>query len=420
MVIQKMIRIAPAFYRAVEFILREKRLPGRLTENPIVQSLGYLKAWLKNQLKSVDLEDAIFVCLPNIGHRYIYQTLHLLSLAYPNVIFILNFSLENYIKLGYEGRRLFSIQNLKILSQPPLKISESTTILNSAQNYNSASQWSQAKLRIFMESDVSKSPDESSFLIPYGVHPSLLQNYDQVNHEIVNLQTKTRSISIFFSGIVGYVTDPHLVERYYNIPSRLRCVEFLVEHSEQLNIHIIRNAQERRKFTNCPEDYKKFALVLGLCKGSPKKWLIELSNADFFLALPGGYMPMCHNVIEAMAVGTIPILSYENYFFPALTHGKNCLAYRHLEDLPGLIKSASQMDHKTIEAMRNSAIEYYSLYLNPSKVANFIRHYQGSTMRLYINHEDAETLRQVTDASILRQGGSLQCFMEEQEPSNLS
>lgn len=120
---------------------------------------------------------------------------------------------------------------------------------------------------------------------------------------------------------------------------------------------------------------------------------------------------MCHNVIEAMAVGTIPILCYEDWFSPNLVHGENCLTYKTLDEIPNLIKLANSMNPNEIERMRRAVINYYEHYLNPSKIADFIKSYKGSKLNLYINHEDADTLREVTDDSILRTGGTLQSLL---------
>ena len=66
---------------------------------------------------------------------------------------------------------------------------------------------------------------------------------------------------------------------------------------------------------------KRFMLQL-------KRWLEALAKADFFLACPGVLMPLCHNVIESLVAGAIPILQYGSYLSPRLEDGINCLAFR--------------------------------------------------------------------------------------------
>ena len=44
-----------------------------------------------------------------------------------------------------------------------------------------------------------------------------------------------------------------------------------------------------------------------------------ISESEFFLCMPGSSMPLCYHLIEACLVGTIPILSYNDFLFPKLT-----------------------------------------------------------------------------------------------------
>lgn len=404
---QKIKRLIHLSSTLIELIIREKRLPQRLTENYFFHFPGYILRRFQQQLKSVKSENTPVVYLPHIGQRYVFQILHLLSLAYPEVILVWDFNINNYIKLGYEGRRLFSLKNLKIVSQASHNL-PTEVVVSPDNNQSNLLKITAAKKQIIIENDVSPEPKPDSFMLPYGVHPYFLQNYEKFNSSIKELRSQDRAISVFFSGATAFVVDKYLVERYYHVPSRDRCVEFLTENSPRLNIAIIQEFKERKKFNDNPSRYKDYSLVLCKCKGLPEKWLAELSTANFFLALPGSHMLMCHNAIEAMAVGTIPIISYENWFFPNLINGKNCLTYKSLEELPQVIAYANQLDKSVIETMRKAVIDYYDRYLNLVEVVNFIKNYQGSQLHLYINHEDAETLRNVTDKSILTRGGSLQ------------
>ncbi|MBD2493039.1 hypothetical protein [Nostoc sp. FACHB-280] len=406
---QKIQRLINLFSALIELIIREKRLPQRLTENYFFHAPGYIVRRFQHQLKSIK-SDTPVVYLPHVGQRYVFQILHLLSLAYPEVIFLWDFNINNYIKLGYEGRRLFSLKNVKIV--PPASYKLPTEVVVSPDNNQSEFlKITAAKKQIIIENDVSQEPKQDSFMLPYGVHPYFLQNYAEFNSSIKKLRSQDRAISVLFSGATAFVIDKYLVERYYHVPSRDRCVEFLTENSTRLNIAIIQEFPERKKFNDNPGRYKDYSLVLCKCKGLPEKWLDELSTANFFLALPGSHMLMCHNAIEAMAVGTIPIISYENWFFPNLINGENCLTYKSLEELPLVIAYANQLEKTVIEKMRKAVMDYYDNYLNLVEVVNFIKNYQGCQLHLYINHEDAETLRNLTDKSIITRGGSLQTFL---------
>ncbi|WYL93968.1 MAG: hypothetical protein HEQ35_08865 [Gloeotrichia echinulata IR180] len=410
---KKLIDLGNLLSYFIEFIIREKRLPQKLTENYFFHFPGYARRRFEQELKHVKSEGTTLVYLPNLQQRYVYQLLHIFSLSFPQLIFLCKENnIKEYINLGYEGRRIFSIKNLKVVSTIPDIFQADVVVIcdNNENNENDVSKFTAKKTQIIIETDVSQKPKTESFMLPYGIHPYFLQNHEKFNTDISQLRLKNRSISIFFSGNTRFLGDKHLVERYYSVPSRERCVQFLTENSTILNICVIQKFKERKNFNDNPNKYKDYSLVFCTCKGLPEKWLNELSNANFFLALPGGYMLMCHNAIEAMAVGTIPILSYEHWFFPPLINGETCLTYKCLEEIPQVIAYANKLKKNVIEKMREAVINYYDRYLSVLRVVDFLQKYEGSKLHLYINHEEAETLRKVTDKSILSCGGSLQAL----------
>jgi hypothetical protein len=94
-------------------------------------------------------------------------------------------------------------------------------------------------------------------------------------------------------------------------------------------------------------------------------WLGTLAQADFFLSPPGIVMPMCHNIVEAMAVGTIPITNYPEWMDPHLEPMKNCLAFDDGDDLIATLRRALAMSPEEIARMKANVIEYYERYLRP-------------------------------------------------------
>jgi hypothetical protein len=41
-----------------------------------------------------------------------------------------------------------------------------------------------------------------------------------------------------------------------------------------------------------------------------------ISESNFFLCMPGTSMPLCYHLIESCLVGTVPILSYNDFINP--------------------------------------------------------------------------------------------------------
>lgn len=112
------------------------------------------------------------------------------------------------------------------------------------------------------------------------------------------------------------------------------------------------------------------------CKVEPVNWLRTLANSDFFLACPGVRYPMSHNLIEAMAVGSIPITQYPEMFFPALEHGKNCLVFNNETELLAVIQQAVTMPDTQRRQLRLAVQQYYDDYLTPTACINgLLRHH---------------------------------------------
>lgn len=102
------------------------------------------------------------------------------------------------------------------------------------------------------------------------------------------------------------------------------------------------------------------------CKVIAEEWLGTIARASFFLACPGVRYPMSHNLIEAMAVGTVPITQYPEMFFPPLEDGKNCLTFNNETELQTAITKAMTMSEHTLSIMAQAATDYYDTYLAPT------------------------------------------------------
>jgi glycosyltransferase involved in cell wall biosynthesis len=103
------------------------------------------------------------------------------------------------------------------------------------------------------------------------------------------------------------------------------------------------------------------------CNIPRERWLEALSKADFFLACPGVGMPLCHNVIEALATGCIPILQYADYLPPPLQDGVNCLAFKTSAELQEIAARALTMSPGQIHTLRGNVRAYYDGFLAPKR-----------------------------------------------------
>ncbi|MDW8322984.1 MAG: hypothetical protein RMK60_02675 [Burkholderiales bacterium] len=137
-------------------------------------------------------------------------------------------------------------------------------------------------------------------------------------------------------------------------------------------------------------------------------WLPTLAQADFFLCPPGIVMPMSHNIIEAMAVGTIPITNYPEWMDPPLRHGVDCLAFDTLAELESVLRLALALDAAQIAQMRSAVIDYYERYLRPQGFVARIEQHPAEVVPILIYTERNVALhsRRLGRHSILMQGSA--------------
>ncbi|RAW02646.1 hypothetical protein [Pseudochryseolinea flava] len=179
-------------------------------------------------------------------------------------------------------------------------------------------------------------------------------------------QNDVRNLKVFFAG--RFVRDGYNrseLKDYFNMYSRL----------EQL-------ALVKKNFTGMVitpttldvlEEQRSDIVIVDrdIVNVPPHRLYKALSKAEFFLSFAGVVMPLCHNVVEAMAFGSIPIIQNPLQYHPALVDGENCLAFSNEHTLVAKLQEALTMPPSAVAEMRKNVIAYYNKYLAPQQsIAN--------------------------------------------------
>ncbi len=209
---------------------------------------------------------------------------------------------------------------------------------------------------------VCRAADEIAF--PVFVHPQislatqLPYPYDP---------NEDRTARVFFGGNTEEGRyDKDVIRDVYAMLNRREMLKETIAATTPDRIHRPKDAllwlasREFHPFVLCETQH---------CRIPRERWLEALSKADFFLACPGVGMPLCHNVIEALAAGAVPILQYGEYLPPPLEGDVNCLAFSDAAGLRRAISRALEMSQCEIRAMRGNARQYYHDFLAPGKFA---------------------------------------------------
>lgn len=242
---------------------------------------------------------------------------------------------------------------------------------------------------------------ESPIIAPYGMHPtqSLVASADHLRE----LRQCRRSIRALFAGdSKGYgrtwVTYPERKLPRAEVLATLRQAipDALIEVSGGEEIGALESSGYLGRFVLCDSGS-------GI---APSTWLRTLAKSDFFLCPPGIVMPMCHNVVEAMSVGTIPLIGYPEWFTPALVHGTNCLAFRDGTDLIAQMNAALQAPQAVIDRMRKAVIDYYDTHIRPEALVQRIeaRPERDLTLLIHTELNMARNARKLGKQSVLIRG----------------
>lgn len=112
-----------------------------------------------------------------------------------------------------------------------------------------------------------------------------------------------------------------------------------------------------------------------------------LGEFDFFLAPSGVVMPLCHNLVEAIAAGCIPILQHPHLMVPHLEHGRNCFAFRDEAGLAAILERIPHMPEKEVRDMRANVLAYYRSHLAPEAVIGRLEQEGSDLRRVRLNGE---------------------------------
>ncbi|MDQ3179703.1 MAG: hypothetical protein M3Q33_04200 [Acidobacteriota bacterium] len=137
-----------------------------------------------------------------------------------------------------------------------------------------------------------------------------------------------------------------------------------------------------------------------------ENWLEVLARSNFYIALPGFSMPFSHNVVEAMSVGTIPMLQYPEMFTPPLTHLVDCLSFDSKNDLIDKINLALKLDTEKISAMRENVLKYYDENLEPKIAVGKLFDKLPTVNKLYLNVEHTSVAELKKEISQINSGGT--------------
>jgi len=224
-------------------------------------------------------------------------------------------------------------------------------------------------------------PSTGELAFPFTLHPSALHhNLDQQLDRLRDLQKHWR---LFFSGAcsAGFY-ETHWIGREFKMVPRSRVLEIIRHELPPEQTVTPSSSTEVEGLLS--QDVMGFVWVPDSIDAIPSsKWLEVLARAVVFPAAPGVSYPMCHNIIEAMAVGTVPLTEYPEHFDPPLRHGENCFVYTGESGLRSRVREIMRMEADELGELSSAAAEYYDRHISPGA---FVRRLEADPRQMVVLH----------------------------------
>lgn len=224
------------------------------------------------------------------------------------------------------------------------------------------------------------------FVLPYTINPSLLvSGHDRLFRAPGE---GSRPLRILFAGSWDAQTydDPRFMPRLFGKMTRHAAVSAFASWSTS-----VWRPSGSGWHRSMPPGVRHVLADTVVARVPQHQWLSLLRMSDFMLCPPGCIMPLCHNIVEAMACGTIPITNYADWMTPPLRDGVECLSFETAEDLLGALDRARDMSPREVSLMRAACFRYYRANLD-----------LGSCYRRLMAAGPGELLLHAVDESIAR------------------
>jgi hypothetical protein len=203
-------------------------------------------------------------------------------------------------------------------------------------------------------------PEPGHHVLPILMHPQIYLQY-RGHDRLADLRRATRTFRLVFAGHSNMRYEKPIFSDLYGMLSRYA----IVEHFRKLpDVTAVSSEEELR----LQEEHGNATALLvnsDQIRINQERWLDFVASSDFFLCPPGTLYPPSHNAVEAMAVGTIPLINYPDWFFPPLRHGINCVRFDTLGSLDEAVQEILDMGQDRLAELKQGAIEYYEEHLSP-------------------------------------------------------
>ncbi|MCA9139858.1 MAG: hypothetical protein KDB00_23960 [Planctomycetales bacterium] len=198
---------------------------------------------------------------------------------------------------------------------------------------------------------IGRDPVAKTMVMPYPMHPNQIAQFDAVQVASFRRQFKA---GVFFAGSQHRRYGREAMHEKFGVLSRLEMLDVL---RRQFGDRIARRDAGGNDRKIVLRDSAKEPIAAA-------DWMSILSSHQFFLCCPGASQPVCHNVIEAMSLGVVPIIEYGDRFDPELIDGYNSICFEGRKGLAAAIRRIDTMPPEKRNRLSRNVCQYYDDHLD--------------------------------------------------------
>lgn len=198
------------------------------------------------------------------------------------------------------------------------------------------------------------------FFFPILFHPLLMQKELQCGNKLKSFAVK-KHIGVLFVGNASKLYSSHADSLHYSYFQYTRS-EVLEHIKEQFPESIIcpTSIEEYNQIMHSDISLVDKIVILDKIRVEGESYWELLKSSIFHLWTVGVMQPYCHNQVESMSCGCIPI--FQSFpFYPGLINDVNCYIWKDFSQLDAILENiiAGRVDYQSIEKMHNLILENY-------------------------------------------------------------
>ena len=268
-------------------------------------------------------------------------------------------SFAEFMKLDRYGKKATALKGV----YPKNKISEKYSVIVSDDNKFLENADNEAykifiNFRIFTHIN---NVSQNDFFYP--ISPHIKYNCPLIEADILSKSSLAeRKICAVFAGNNSKNSyNKDITKKIFGVNTRFEVFSYLLDKLPK-NILYIPDTLESF-ISDIERGYLKEKIVLvdtSNFEVPSKSYFDILLASSFYIHMCGITYPYCHNQIESMMAGCIPITQFSNFFVPPFEHEKSGFLYTTLDELvETLIKISTGDYNETIPLMRKNILDYY-------------------------------------------------------------